>query len=278
MLRYSSSISSAIEDSIHDLQLVGADVDVGRWQGVPTEGKPDLVTKEIIDLGIVAPMPQTIVDAQDQIAPNLTWAEDHFQERVSRNPSNPGVEYQNWPWWRGQDQYAMRQVNQTSREDFDLIFDHTYQERFWPKKAGLVPGMDANVGIRYRYGDLDDVVNLLRREPYTRQATFPIFFPEDTGAVHGGRIPCTLHYHFLLRRGKLHLWYAIRSCDAVRHFRDDLYLACRLAQWVLGELLTTDMGDEGTQFYPEPWGSTELGNLHFTAYSFHYHRGDEHLL
>jgi thymidylate synthase len=93
-------------------------------------------------------------------------------------------------------------------------------------------GVRSIQGIRYEYGDLDDVVNLLYEHPFTRQATFPIFFPEDTGAVHGGRIPCTLHYHFLRRGDSLHLWYAIRSCDAVRHFRDDVYMATRLCQWV----------------------------------------------
>jgi thymidylate synthase len=141
-------------------------------------------------------------------------------------------------------------------------FTHTYQERFWPKDL-------LNVGIRWGPGDLDDVVGLLSSSPLTRQAYLPIFFPEDTGAVHGGRIPCTLGYYFLVRDRLLHLWYEIRSCDAVRHFRDDLYLAARLQLWVLERL---------QEIAPEYWRSVQPGTFHFHAYSFHVHHGDLHLL
>lgn len=30
--------------------------------------------------------------------------------------------------------------------------------------------------------------------------------------------------------------YHIRSCDLLRHFTDDVYMACRLLQWVVGSL------------------------------------------
>jgi thymidylate synthase len=163
---------------------------------------------------------------------------------------------QHWPWWRGQ---------------IDEKMSHTYSERFWPSVVEGDEGTNYfREGIRYRWGDLQDVIQLLQDQPFTRQATLPIFFPEDTGAVHGGRVPCTLHYHFLRRSGKLHLWYAIRSCDAVRHFRDDIYMAARLCQYVISQLKSFE-GDSS-------WDIVEPGMLYFTAYSFHVHRADEHLL
>jgi thymidylate synthase len=109
----------------------------------------------------------------------------------------------------------------------------------------------------------------------TRQAYFPIFFPEDTGAVHGGRIPCTLGYHFLLRSGLLHCWYEIRSCDAVRHFRDDLYLATRLVQWVVAELVEKETPRSDRE---QVWVDVNPGTMFFKAHSFHVHMGDRHLL
>jgi thymidylate synthase len=109
------------------------------------------------------------------------------------------------------------------------------------------------------------LVDQLANEPYTRQAYLPIFFPEDTGAVHGGRIPCTLGYHFMMRGDQLHMWYHIRSCDLHRHFRDDLYLAVRLQLWVLDAL----------ENYSRYWTAVSPGNLYFAAYSLHLHRGDE---
>jgi hypothetical protein len=252
-------LDDAILESLEYLDQFGEDVDAGTWQGVPTEGKPDLVTKEIINLQWTAKMPESQEEAAELINPNLPWAEDHFQERVAGVPSNPGVEYKNWPWWNDQTEETM----------IDGRFTHTYQERFWPVHAGigsmpLEPQMLVNTGIRFMYGDLTDVISLLAENPLTRQATFPIFFPEDTGAKHGGRIPCTLHYHFLMRQNKLHLWYPIRSCDAIRHFRDDVYMAVRLAQWVLNELYVRS----------EAWRPVEVGYLNFTAYSFHLHKGD----
>jgi len=100
-------------------------------------------------------------------------------------------------------------------------------ERIWPDKLD---------GIRYKYGNLNDVVDLLKREPYTRQAFLPIWHPEDTGAIHGERVPCTLGYHFIRRENYFHVFYYIRSCDYIRHFRDDIYLCVRKLYWILEQL------------------------------------------
>jgi hypothetical protein len=254
MTKYYLTLGHAIDSLIAELKLKGVEVDTGHWQGVSTEGHPDMVTLELLDARCAARIPVTQQLAVGTINPNMPWAEAHFQERVSRVPSNPGEAYKTWPWWSGQFDSTMEQGK----------FTHTYQERFWPH---------GYTGIRYPYGDLDSVVDLLRREPYTRQAYFPIFFPEDTGAVHGGRIPCTLGYHFMLRSGSLHCWYEIRSCDVLRHLRDDLYLAVRLVQWVLDEL-----GREHSEESTLHWINVVPGYLYFTAHSLHVHKGDLHLL
>ena len=292
----------------------GKQVDTGHWQGVSTEGKPDLQTVEVLGVNFDCAMPrykdqecsmeQPIFMLRDEVQPNLPWADDHFAERVSRVPSNPGEEYKNWPWWRGQElAFANETADLYNRREQKYQFSHTYQERYWPKKANSVgeshdgPAMEpsdytvdavydrSRVGIRYKYGDLDDLVALLLREPYTRQAWLPIFFPEDTGAAHRGRIPCTLGYHFMLRDGKLHMWYVIRSCDYVRHFRDDLYLSARLLLWVLEELQNQadywlGIVDEETAAGSSlpVWSDVNPGTFHFHCFSLHYHKGDEHLL
>lgn len=268
MLYRYSNIGTAVDALSDVVRRQGHLVDPGHWQGVPTEGKPDLMTVEFLDARFAAQMPLWVEQAQDMIRPNLPWAEDHFKERVRRVPTNPGEEYKHWPWWQGQQSETMHDHGD------GLVFTHTYQERFWPKQAGDVPALSQHLGIRYEYGDLDDVVNMLWEHPNTRQAYLPIFFPEDTGAVHGGRIPCSLGYHFLMRDNELHCWYEIRSCDLVRHFRDDVYLAVRLAQWVLGELLLMSSAPDAKQV----WVDVNPGVLYFTAHSLHFHRGDEHHL
>lgn len=285
MSRHYANTALAIVNSIDRLKLYGQEVDTGHWQGVDTQGRPDMVTRELVNLQFECPIPDTPEQAADLTAANMPWAEDHFQERVSRVPSNPGEQYKNWPWWQEQtaafDQVIHLGPGKTEPQvpqRYERRFSHTYQERFWPKHAGdgsyWQGSKEGHHGIRYRYGDLDDVVNLLYQYPFTRQATFPIFFPEDTGAVHGGRVPCTLHYHFMLRDQWLYMWYPIRSCDALRHFRDDIYMACRLNQWVLEQLVERELRDDKHQV----WVDVNPGLLHFTAYSFHVHKGDMHLL
>lgn len=273
MSRY-KTVGDAIDNSITYLKHDGQEVDAGHWQGVPTLGKPDLVTRELLSLSWSAPMPLSYEEAQGLIRPSSPWAELEHRERVGAEPRNPHQSLEHWPWWQGQEGKTM----------FEGMFSHTYSERMWPKTAGggatgnFAGGQ--NHGIRYKYGDLGDLLQLLDREPQTRQAYLPIFFPEDTGAEHGGRIPCTLGYHFMLRNQKLHLWYDIRSCDAVRHFRDDVYLAVRLCHWVLEELVAHDfsLASIDPMAGTKGWIDVAPGVLTFNAHSFHYHMGDAHHL
>lgn len=195
-------------------------VDVGEWHATDVRGMPALVTRELLDVTFELSLPRKVTEWQIETQPNLPWAEDHFQERVFGEPFNPGQEYKNWPWAKGYfDEYLRKHG----------VFSHTYMERFWPKWA---ESEVQHEGIRFSYGDLEDVVAMLEKNPETRQAYLPVFFPEDTGATHGERVPCTLGYHFIVRNGQLNCTYYLRSCDFVRYFQDDVYLAGRLTQWV----------------------------------------------
>lgn len=202
-----------------------------KWQGLSTANKPEMEMRELLFRSFFIPM-RGIEDIgywQEDIKPNLPFADVHFAERVSGIPSNPGEAWKIWPWGNSADKHR------TEGEKFT----HTYQERFWPKQAECREGENM-LGIRYEYGDLDDVIELLVREPLTRQAYLPVWFPEDTGVLHGGRVPCTLGYHLINRHDYLHVSYGIRSCDYVRHFRDDCYFTVRLVLHVLEKLRRRD--------------------------------------
>lgn len=199
-------------------------VDVGEWQAIRGD-IPQARTIEVEDVSLYFDIPDSIEDLQEEVHPNLPWAEEHFVERVSGMPLNPPPSHIRWPF--------AQQGNDVHLSEHQ--FSHTYPERIWPKFAGE-DSFYSKFGIRYPYGDLNDVIDLLRKSPHTRQAYLPIWFPEDTGAVSGQRVPCTLGYHFLVRDGKLKIVYYIRSCDFFRHFNDDVYMAARLAQFVAGQL------------------------------------------
>jgi hypothetical protein len=214
-----------------------------RWQGIDVSNKPEMAMKEIYGHSIVVPLAgnENLDHYRQDITPNLPWADEHFDERVGGQPLNPGNSWRNWPWGNSADKFRTQGGK----------FDHTYMERFWPKYAGLTPNGDgidegfkfaraheAQAGIRYEYGDLDDLVNHLADDPLSRQAYLPVWFPED--GTCKGRRPCTLGYHFIMRNDHLHVTYHIRSCDVVRHWADDCYLCIRLLLWVLGKLRERD--------------------------------------
>jgi thymidylate synthase len=129
-------------------------------------------------------------------------------------PRNPGNEYKNWPYYSH---------NKDDKRFRPKIFSHTYMERYWPPN-------DLK-GIRYNYGDLNNLIERLDNDLLTRQAYFAVWHPEDQ-VDRKERVPCSLGYHFLVRNGIMEMTYHIRSCDIRRHFKNDLYLTIRLAQWV----------------------------------------------
>lgn len=196
-----------------------------KWQGIDTLANNIPEMWETMNVSFTAAVGNLTEPNIVSINPNRPWADIHFKERISGKPLNPGESYKIWPYY-GRD----KQMRENEK------FTHTYMERFWPKDASELKLTEKLVGIRYDYGDLDDVINLLAKEPGTRQAFLPIWFPEDTGVSHGGRVPCSLGYLFNIRNHTLHMTYYLRSCDFIRHFRDDVYLAVKLMYHVKQEL------------------------------------------
>lgn len=259
-----------------------------RWQGADISNKPEMRTEELHNARIDVPMKgiESLDYWRSDISPNLPWADDHFAERVCGEPLNPGVQWANWPY--GKSAAGFR--NEHGQ------FNHSYMERMWPKFAGMTdkgelggtlcdssyvvecnrtqepPGTadqwPSHKGIRWIYGDLGDVVNLLANEPLTRQAWLPLFFPEDTGVGDGGRKPCTLGYQFLMRNNELHIYYPLRSCDYIRHMRDDCYLAVRLLIWVL----------EQCRKINDRWNDVRPGNYLMHMTSLHIFENDRALI
>jgi thymidylate synthase len=265
-----SDFSTMVEALGELIVTYGEAVDTGHWQAM--KDVPMTKTIELRAVNLTYEIPETAEELADEVRPSEPWAELQFQERVAGEPLNPGETFKQWPWYRGN--------VETHKEQGQ--FSHTYMERYWPRyiqpSDASYTGPDRQ-GIRYRYGDLNDLVTLLAREPYTRQAYLPVWFPEDTGAHHGERVPCSLGYHFMLREGKLHCAYFIRSCDFLRHFRDDVYMTARLVQWVLDKLRDTEviiMNDQSNEV-PEPkreWKQVEPGELTMFMHSLHVFEGD----
>lgn len=232
-------------------------VNTGTWQSKQDTSMS--LTREILNARIELPISSPPGGWASYMRPNLPWADEHFSERVSGKPLNPPPSHVNWPYNR-----------EGNKDHMDgEAFSHSYPERLWSKQAnhGSLLGRQ---GIRYRYGDLDDLVNMLIRNPYTRQAYVPLWFPEDLAAsVEGQRVPCTLGYHFILRSERLHCFYPMRSLDWLRYFRDDAYMAGRLCQWLIHQCRTRRTGDDNNV-----WHEVEPGRLTMHVVSLHCFEGD----
>lgn len=231
-------LSEAIKELIEDFHKFSNLEEISDWQGNNDfSGEKMNVCRNVTLWAHLNDLGDTETDFVTNLGlatgADLPWAEDHFQERVSGIPSNPGESYKYWPYHRNLDASKYKEEK----------FDHTYQERFWPKKVhdkvdmkDLSPEFD-NMGIRFKYGDLNDVIELLKGNLKTRQAYLPIWFPEDTWAAGSGkRVPCTLGYYFYIEKGKLCCNYIIRSCDLLRHFRNDVYLTIRLQYHIFQQI------------------------------------------
>ena len=266
----------------HTFRKYASKVVTETWQGRKANDKPDMATHELLNVCMsvslydyygqtrTATDPFNLDHWRDDCKPHLPWADNHFAERVSGAPLNPGATYQDWR--HGVSAHSFTENG---------IFNHTYMERMWPKYAGKLGvlhdldefntevglgegDLNPHRGIRGEYGDLLDLVNMLVREPHTRQAYLPLYFPEDTGA--DGRKPCTLGYQFILRNQRLHCYYPMRSCDYANHFRDDCYLAVRLLLWVINQCRIADpLG---------PWNDVMPGSLTIHCTSFHLFAND----
>ncbi len=247
-----------------------------RWQSMDIKGRPDMISFELLNFSFSIQLKsEDLGYYRENVQPNLPWADDHFLERICGYPINPGTQWANWPWGKS----AAKHRNAEEK------FNHNYMERYWPKRAGFVKQGTRNVGeyqdalqqagsldsrpplkgIANWYGDMGDVIQLLLRDPLTRQAYIPIFFPEDTGFGDGQRKPCTLGYQFIVRDNKLHIYYPMRSCDFMRHFKDDIYLTIRLLLWVLEECRKED---------PKFWNTITPGTLAMHCTSLHIFTND----
>lgn len=266
---------------------------VGEWQSQQIEQRMFELLHVVVDM----PIPETAEEAGIMTGARLPWAEDHFLERVGGEPLNPSPSEQ---WWPFRKKSADGDTNKDHKSEGEA-FSHTYPERMWASRAWgddgsfraddprhFFNGMEEVVkphGLRFDYGDLGDLVKQLHKAPLTRQAYLPIWFPEDTGAVHGKRVPCTLGYHFIIRDGKLDISYFMRSTDLLRHYQDDIYMAMRLAQWVVDSFNQKSMNaaqreyeQTGAYTYREDQDKLEVGNLIFHTANMHIFEGDRDLI
>ena len=237
---FTAQVNALIADITHKFSIAEI-VRASSWQST----KAPQPMAEVLNYSFTLDLEGVNLDLyQKALVPNLPWADSHFEkERVSGDPINPGDTWRIWPYSQSADTHRKGKEENPS-------FSHSYAERYWPKFANTNVGgkfeeapdpKSMNWGYRFPYGDLEDLIQILLEDSLTRQAYLPIWFPEDLSAARmKERVPCSLGYHFIRRNDQLHIFYPMRSCDCIRHFRDDVYLTIRLLIWVLQQCQLAD--------------------------------------
>lgn len=137
----------------------------------------------------------------------------------------------------------------------------------------LLRGLEPWPSYTYRermVGMVDEIVNILLLDPFSRRAWWPIFHPGDSFRSSGAsRVPCTLGYWFNIREvfGRsrfLGMTSVMRSMDFEHFWLTDVYLAVMLQREVLRRLKAIGQANS----------DLNLGWFTHQVLSFHYFSED----
>lgn len=200
-----------IEETKRDLAEMGIVVRPATMQDKYIKGNPDYETRELQNYSYC------LLDAKSQEIPGVIqpWADAEFQERVTD------------PWVRCSDGKGYPEFINPGKA--------------WELRKEVWSEYMHNGKLAYTYNELiwnndqlTKVMNRLKQDPDSRQLWVSLWNPEKDPDFLGGisRVPCSLGYAFQVRDGKLNMHYVMRSCDFATHFRNDVYLAIKLLEWV----------------------------------------------
>jgi len=197
MSRIYRNMAEAINEIERDIMEMGILVHPDSMQNKNVKGNSDYDTLEVQNYTF------GILDMLDKnkCIDNYNWCVAEFQERISLDFINPGK-----AWLLRKEIWEEFLVNGK--------FDYCYNERM------------------NMYNQIDKVINELIENPDTRQAIIHVNFPQDCENWRKNRIPCSLTYQLMIRRGALDIIYNMRSSDYDSHFRNDIWLADELRRYI----------------------------------------------
>jgi len=226
----------AVNETARDLKVRGISVECDSYQDKKLEGE-DRFVKELIGVDFKIDHPLQMRDEavkfifkdEAEAEKIIKYCHQEIADRTSGEPLNPG------------NSYKIRPDMWTKFLEGDK-FSYQYAERLWTND-------------QFR-----TVINCLKNDAGTRQAVLSIWNPDKDMDAHklggGNRIPCSLFYQFLIRNGRLHCIYCMRSNDFLGHHVIDLYCASGLMEYIVNELKDT---------YPD----LKVGSLTYMGSSLH---------
>jgi thymidylate synthase len=200
------------------LKEMGITVPITHMQDKFVKGNKDFYTRELIGYSYkVSNASSKLVEMikyfyPKEYQPIIDYCELELQDRLSGESRNPGIAHKSrYSLW---EQFLEKEKK----------FSYTYSERISD------PVLKQN--------QISKVIDELKTSPDSRQCIVQIFnYAKDHENIGGKRrIPCSMHYQYLLRNKKLHSIYVMRSNDLLVHFVVDIYLACKTQEHIAKEL------------------------------------------
>jgi len=199
-MRIYQNFKEAHNEVKRDLAEMGIRVHPHSYQNKNIKDDPAFETVELQNYMYCVTQPRL-----EDLTPTQPWADAEFEERISRDPVNPGEA------WKLRPDVWEQFINDSGR------FDYTYGGR---------------LSTQYK-----EIINELKFNPDSRQLYLGVWDRVLDSRGIGGwrRIPCTLGYLFQARQGQLHMTYLMRSSDFITHFQNDVYLAFKMQCWIAGQ-------------------------------------------
>lgn len=123
--------------------------------------------------------------------------------------------------------------------------------------------------MREQYNQVDNIINLLKTKPSSRQAVIQLFDASDIVDKHND-IPCTCSLQFIIRKSRLHMFTNMRSNDVFIGLPHDVF-AFTMLQEIIARTLGVELGsykhavgslhlykkdvDKARQYIEEGWQS-----------------------
>lgn len=212
-MRFYANFPEATNELRRELKEMGIQVRTKSVQNLNIEGKKEYETLELQNYIYTVIHPKL----EDIPLRSLEWAEAELSERLysylnDRGGVNPGTA------WKIRRETWGPLINGRGE------FDYTYSQR-------------------YSDGNLYRIIDLLKKDRFTRRAFMPVFdMVEDMQNMLNTRIPCTLGYWFNYRNDKLNMTYLLRSSDFSEHFNYDIWLSTALLKFVAKEVGDLEVG------------------------------------
>lgn len=203
-MRIYKNCKEMVSETHRDLFEMGVKVTPKTMQDKTIANQKDYETLELSGYSFAVESTKDLDQMIKDRGLSLEWCYADLKERLSSDRVNPGEAYKLRPEW---EEFVHNQE-----------FAYTYNER-----------------LRYQ---VPATVQLLKFDNDTRQAVITVYEGTKDSDNRGGlkRVPCSMYYQFLVRKGKLDVIYTMRSSDFMTHFPYDIWMAAKLRDHIAEQI------------------------------------------